>query len=44
MRLYEILDSERPDKIEKIGAKTTSYYSFETVERMVALALEQGKR
>ena len=44
MKLYEIIGSEKPDKIEKIGAKTKSYYSFETVVRMVALALEQGKR
>ena len=42
MRLYEIMNSEKPDKIEKEGVKTTSYYSFETVEKMIALALEQG--
>lgn len=41
MRLYEIIDSEKPDKIEKDGTKTTSYYSFETVERLIILALEQ---
>ena len=44
MRLYEILDSEKPDKIEKVGVKITSYYSFETVEKMIVLALENGNR
>ena len=33
MRLYEILTSEKPDKIEKVGVRITSFYSFETVER-----------
>lgn len=44
MRLYEILNSEKPDKIEKDDFKITSFYSFETVEKMIILALEQGKR
>lgn len=44
MRLYEILNSEKPDKVEKIGVKTTSYYSSETVERMIALALKQNRK
>ena len=44
MKLYEILDSEKPDKIEKDGFRTTSYYSFETVEKMIILALKQLNR
>ena len=44
MRLYEILDSEKPDKIEKVGVKITSYYSFKTVERLIILALEQLRK
>ena len=44
MKLYEILNSEKPDKIVNDSLKTTSLYSFETVERVIILALEQGKR
>lgn len=39
MRLYEVLNAEKPDKIVKDGVRTTSYYSFESVEKMVAIAL-----
>jgi len=41
--IYGIVNQFQEDLILKSGSRTTTYYSFETVSKIVASVLEQKK-